>query len=84
MEDNLHPINTKWRESEATTLELRVSAINEWLNHTEDLVKMFEGDAPVASELRGAAGTLRSKRNDFDTAAGKLRAEMNDRNGWTK
>lgn len=82
MEDNLHTINANWREAEANTLELRAVAINEWLEHTEDLVKMFEGDAPVASELRGVAGTLRSKRNDFDSAASKLRAEMNDKNGW--
>lgn len=81
LEDNLHAINANWRESEARTLELRAIAINEWLEHTEDLVKMFENDKTVSSELRGVAGTLRSHRNDFDTAAKNLRAEINDRNG---
>ena len=81
LENNLHIINANWRESEAQTLELRAVAVNEWLEHTEDLVKMFENDKTVSSELRGVAGTLRSRRNDFDTAATKLRAEINDRNG---
>jgi len=83
LENNLHTVNVNWREAQATTLEMKEAAVNEWLEHTEDLVKMFEDDKTVSSELRGVAGTLRSRRNDFDTAANKLRAEINDRNGRT-
>jgi hypothetical protein len=81
LENILHTVNVNWREAQATTLEMKEAAVNEWLEHTEDLVKMFEDDKTVSSELRGVAGTLRSRRNDFDTAANKLRAEINDRNG---
>jgi len=81
LENTLHTVNVNWREAQATTLEMKEAAVNEWLEHTEDLVKMFEDDKTVSSELRGVAGTLRSRRNDFDTAANKLRAEINDRNG---
>jgi len=49
LEDNLHVINANWRESEANTLESKVDAINEWLEHTEDLVKMFDNDKTVSS-----------------------------------
>jgi hypothetical protein len=83
LENTLHTVNVNWREAQATTLEMKEAAVNEWLEHTEDLVKMFEDDKTVSSELRGVAGTLRSRRNDFDTAANKLRAEINDRNGRT-
>lgn len=81
MEDNLHIVDATWRETEAVSLEMKARAVSDWLDHTEDLVKMFEDDATVSSALRGVAGTLRSRRNDFDTAANKLRAEMNDTNG---
>ena len=81
MEDNLHTVDAKWRDADANACEERVKAINDWLEHTVDLVEMFDGDTAIASELRGVAGTLRSKRDDFEGAASKLRAETNDRNG---
>ena len=81
MEDNLHTVDADWRAADAQALEIRVRAVTEWLDHTEDLVEMFDEDKTIASELRGVAGTLRSRRNDFESAAEKLRAETNDRNG---
>ena len=84
MSDSLHKVNTDWRSSAAITYEMKALAVNEWLDHTEDLVKMFTEDAPVASTLRSAAGTLRAKRDDFSTQAEKLRAESSDQNGKKK
>ena len=76
MEENGHTVNVKWLDAEALALETKASAINDWLDHTEFLVRVFEGDATIASELRAVAGTLRSRRNDLDTAASKLREEL--------
>lgn len=81
LKDNLHTVEADWREADAMSLEIRVRAVSDWLDHTEDLVEMFDGDTTIASELRGVAGTLRSRRNDFEAAANKLRAETNDKNG---
>lgn len=79
MEDNMHVVDIRWLDAEALSLETKVSAINEWLDHTEFLVRVFEGDDAITPELRGVAGTLRSRRNDFDTAAAKLREELNEK-----
>lgn len=65
----------------ASALEHKVLAINEWLHHTEDLEAMFEDDDIVESALRGAAGILRSRRDDLKGAARKLRSESNGLNG---
>lgn len=71
----MHTIAANWREADATAMEARAQAINDWLDHTEDLVKMLEQDDKIATELRSMAGTLRGRRDDFDSAAGRLRAE---------
>lgn len=76
MKDNLHKVNIQWRVAQISALEMKADAINEWLDHTEDLVKMFDNDNTITSALRGVAGTMRTQRNDLDTAAGKLRAEL--------
>lgn len=77
MEDISHTVDVRWLDAEALALETKVSAINDWLDHTEFLIRVFEGDTTIASELRAVAGTLRSRRNDFDTVATKLREELN-------
>jgi hypothetical protein len=77
MEDHTHTVDVQWLDAEALALETKVSAINDWLDHTEFLVRVFDGDEAITPELRGVAGTLRSRRNDFDTAAAKLREELN-------
>jgi len=77
MEDNNHVVDVKWMDAEALALETKVQAINDWLDHTEFLVRVFDGDTAVTPELRGVAGTLRSRRNDFDSMAAKLREELN-------
>lgn len=76
MEDNSHIVDVKWMDAEALALETKVSAINDWLDHTEFLVRVFEDNPTITSELRAVAGSLRSRRNDFDTAATKLREEL--------
>jgi hypothetical protein len=76
MEDTNHTVDIRWLDAEALALETKAWAINDWLDHTEFLVRVFEGDATIASELRAVAGTLRSRRNDLDTAASKLREEL--------
>jgi hypothetical protein len=76
MEDNNHIVNVQWMDAEALALETKMWAINDWLDHTEFLVRVFESDATIASELRAVAGTLRSRRNDFETMATKLREEL--------
>jgi len=79
--DNLHTIDANWREAQAIAFEERAKAVSHWLDHTEDLVAMFETDETIASELRSVAGTLRARRNDFDSAAEKLRSDLIGRNG---
>lgn len=71
-----HTVDSVWRGAEAVALETKVTAINDWIEHTEDLVEMFEADEEVKSQLRSTAGVLRSRRNDFDTSAARLRAGM--------
>ena len=72
-----HTVDAKWRDADAVAFETRVTAVNDWLEHTEDLVEMFKDDTAIASELRGVAGSLRSRRDDFGTSAERLRVDMN-------
>jgi hypothetical protein len=76
-----HTVGAKWREADAAALEERVKAINDWVDHTEDLVKMLEDDENAATELRGTAGNIRKMRDDFSTKAEKLRAELAEQSG---
>ena len=76
-----HILASNWKEADAVALEERVIAVTHWLDHTEDLIKMLETDEKIVTSLRGMAGTLRSRKNDFESAANKLRAEINDLNG---
>lgn len=73
-----HTVESKWREADAVALDERVTAISDWLEHTEDLVNMFKHEERIAAELRGAAGSLRTRRNDFSSEAAGLRAELKD------
>jgi phosphopantetheine adenylyltransferase len=75
LESNVNIIDTMWREAEIFTLEMRIKSINNWLEHTDNLVKLFENDQMLATELRGMAGIVRSRRNDFDAEMLKLKAE---------
>ena len=73
----MHTVDAKWRDADAAAFETRVQAVNDWLEHTEDLVEMFKDDTTIPSELRSVAGTLRSRRDDFETSANRLRANTN-------
>ena len=65
-----------WRAADAAALEERVTAIQIWLVHTENLIEMFEGETEILKELRGVAGRVRTKSNDLQNEAEKLRAEL--------
>lgn len=71
-----HTIETNWRENDATALEERVLALNQWLDHTEDIIEMLEGDKEVVIALRSLAGLIRSRRDDIGNEASKLRAAL--------
>lgn len=74
--DGSHTIGTNWRARDAQALEERVTAINDWLDHTQDLTAMLDGDDGTTTALRSIAGVLKSKRNDFKTQAETLRNEL--------
>jgi hypothetical protein len=76
-----HTLSANWRESDAVSFERRVTAINDWLEHTEDLVLMCRDDEVLATELRSVAGVLKSRRSDFLQKAAQLRAELIDLEG---
>lgn len=77
MTDGSHNIEVNWRESDAKALEERMRAIDNWLDHTEDLAEML-GDSPLTTKLRSMAGLLKSQRNDLDSEASKLRADLRE------
>lgn len=81
MGDEVHTVKADWREADAIAIEQRVAAMAEWLDHTEDLVLMFGEDEQAATELRVAAGLVKTRRNDLASRAAQLRAELADRNG---
>ena len=83
-DSNNHVVESKWREADAEAKAERVIAIMAWLDHTTDLVEMLADDEALSGELRGMAGTLRTKRNDISNEVEKLKAEMADRNRETK
>ena len=74
-----HIVESKWREADAVAFEERAIAIDDWLEHTEDLLTMFKDEERIATELRSAAGSLRTRRNDFNTEAERLRTELSSK-----
>lgn len=81
MEDHKdeHKVESKWRETEIADKSERVLAIMAWLDHTLDLIEMLGDDEKLAGDLRGVAGTVRTKRNDISNEVEALRAELADR-----
>jgi len=77
---NDHIVETKWREADAQALEERVRAIEEWLDHTNDLVEMFGPADPICQELLTMSGLVRTRRNDVKQEAERMRALLMDRN----
>lgn len=74
-----HKVDSKWREADIVAKAERVVAIMAWLDHTTDLVEMLAEDEKTATQLRGMAGILRTKRNDISSDVEALKAEMADR-----
>jgi hypothetical protein len=75
-----HTLETNWREIDASALEERVIALNEWLDHTEDMIEMLKNDKEVATSSRSLAGLIRSRRDDIANAAANLRAAILEKN----
>jgi hypothetical protein len=46
-----HTVDANWREADAIAFETKVKAIEQWLDHTEDLVAMFVDESDVSSLL---------------------------------
>lgn len=74
-----HKIETLWREADATALEERVRAMEEWLEHTEDLGEMFGEDDDLTTELLSTAGLVKARRNDVSQEADRTRSLIMDR-----
>jgi hypothetical protein len=79
VKDSRHVLGTTWREADAAALNERVRTIDEWLEHTEDIIEMLENDEKVITELRGVTGRLRTKRADVLHDAEVLEARLADR-----
>jgi hypothetical protein len=71
-----HTIETNWREIDAAALEERVVGLNDWLDHTEDVIEMLKEDDQFVTSARSLAGLVRSRRNDMANAAANLRATL--------
>ena len=76
MPERTHTVGATWRDADAEALEERAHAIEDWLDHTEDLVAMLKNDTKLTAELRGLAGNLKTRRDDFNSQAVELRSEM--------
>lgn len=68
-----------WRSAYATALEERVTAIQIWIVHTENLIEMFDNEEELRTELLSVRGRVRTKSNDLREEAEKIRAELADR-----
>jgi carbamoylphosphate synthase large subunit len=79
MSDTVHIVTADWREADAIAIERRVQAIEDWLDHTEDLALMFGQEEGVAQDLRIIVSNIKSRRNDLAQRAAALRAELIDR-----
>jgi hypothetical protein len=67
-----------WRELAAQALEARALQIEAWLALTDRLLEQAaaDQDEATASELRQAAGRMRSKRNELTDYARRFRAAL--------
>lgn len=68
-----------WRAADAAALEERVTAIQIWIVHTENLIQMFDDVEEIRTELLSVRGRVRAKSNDLREAAEKIRADLADR-----
>ena len=76
-----HTVETNWRETDAAALEERAKAIADWLDHTEDLIKMFGDNGEATQELRSVTGLVKKVRNDISDKAETIRAELAEQAG---
>lgn len=79
MNKDLHVVGAMWRDSDVAALDQRVISMNDWLDHTEDLIEMF-GDDTLVTDLQSMAGLVRTRRNDVQQETSALRAIILDRN----
>lgn len=81
MSNEAHIVGAQWREADAAALDERVIGMNDWLDHTEDLIAMFDDDDKMATELQSVAGLVKARRNDLSQASDALKAMIIDRKG---
>jgi hypothetical protein len=65
MERTSHILETNWRQVEVMAILEKVNAINDWLDHNEDLIAIFEGESEILTELRGIGALVRTSRDDL-------------------
>lgn len=71
-----HKVETNWREADAEALEERVISLNEWLEHTEDMIEMLEGDKEIVTNSRSLCGMIRASRDNLAQEAARLRDKI--------
>ena len=79
MSNETHVVEAKWREADAAALDERVRGMNDWLDHTEDLIAMFGDNDKLVTTLQSMAGLVRTERNDISQASDTLKALIVDR-----
>lgn len=67
-----------WRAADAAALEERVTALQVWVVHTDNLIQMFDGEEELRTELLSVRGRVKTKSSDLRQAAEKIRAELAD------
>lgn len=73
-----HVVDADWKEADAVALEARAQGIENWLDHTIDLLEMFEDDDDITRELRAVAAYVKARRNDLTQKITNLRADTAD------
>jgi hypothetical protein len=58
-------VGDELEEVEILAIQEKVRAIMDWIEHTDDLLEIFEKDEEVASDLRAVASLMKSRRDDF-------------------
>ena len=76
--ENKHIVDSSWRLADIEAKAARVLGLMAWLDHTMDLVEMLEDDEQLATELRGVAAGIRTKRNDISSEINLLQGKLEE------
>lgn len=75
-DEGKHDIVGNWREADVEAKAQRVIGLMAWLDHTMDLVEMLGDDEQLATDLRGVAASVRTKRNDISSEINHLQGKI--------